>query len=499
MRNILNRLKLNSISSILYQILSVLIGLYIPRLILKKFGTEVNGLNYSISQMLAIVAYFDFGVGAVAQSLLYKPLLERNYGLISDIYFKIKSYFNKISIGLFFYTIFLCFYYSISKSNNFSWIYNTTFVLAISISLIGQYVYGISNQILLAADQKVYIYTFVNSLTIVINAILTYLLLQFDFSIQMVKLVTSLVFLIRPLYLHFYVKKNYYIKKELTHKEFMLPNQWSGLIQHLATSMISSLDSIVLTFLSTLSNISIYNVYTFPLNGVRILFESVCMGYKSYFGHLLANEEISLRKIQDKFTIFSYLSHGISIIFLSVAIPMLPNFIFLYTSGINDATYYQPVFSILIILSYYIMMSRIPYTTLINAAGHFKETQLHSIIELSINLVLSIFFVIRIGLIGVAIGTCAAVFCRILASIFYLKENIIYIDLRKEFKFFIVDSVTFFTFFILRKLFIVNVSNYFDWFFISTMYAVITCLFYLIWSLVLNYYPIKIIMEERKK
>ena len=54
------RLKWNNISILIYQILAVLVGLVLPRLILNEYGSQVNGLVYSISQMLSLVSYFDF-------------------------------------------------------------------------------------------------------------------------------------------------------------------------------------------------------------------------------------------------------------------------------------------------------------------------------------------------------------------------------------------------------------------------------------------------------
>lgn len=52
------RLKWNNISILVYQILAVLVGLVLPRLILNEYGSQVNGLAYSISQMLSVVSYF---------------------------------------------------------------------------------------------------------------------------------------------------------------------------------------------------------------------------------------------------------------------------------------------------------------------------------------------------------------------------------------------------------------------------------------------------------
>ena len=74
-----NKLRLNNVSTLLYQIISVVIGLFLPRLFLTAYGSDVNGLVSSITQMLSVITLLDFGVGAVVQSSLYKPLAQKDY------------------------------------------------------------------------------------------------------------------------------------------------------------------------------------------------------------------------------------------------------------------------------------------------------------------------------------------------------------------------------------------------------------------------------------
>lgn len=55
---------------------------------------------------------------------------------------------------------------------------------------------------------------------------------------------------------------------------------------------------------------------------------------------------------------------------------------------------------------------RLPYNTMVLAAGHYKETQLSAIIEAVLNIGISVIFVFRFGLYGVAIGTLVAMVYR---------------------------------------------------------------------------------------
>lgn len=419
----MKKLKINVVVTIIYQIVSVFVGLIIPRLILSAFGSDVNGLTYSINQMLSVITYFDFGVSAVAQAALYKPLEDNDIKKINSIYYAIKRYFNILALALIVYTGVLCFYYGYVNLNSFSPIFNITLVLSIALSLIAQYVWGINNQVLLAADQQIYIYTIINIICTILNAAFTYVLIYFNQSIQVVKLVSSIIFLLRPGFLQLYVKKHYIIYKRKNVVVGKLENQWSGLIQHIATTLTSSLDTIVLTLLSTLSNISIYNVYTFPLNGVRVLIDSLSGGYKSYFGHILINSDHDF--VLKKFKNFEILIHFFCTIFTAVALNLLVPFVMIYTRGVTDANYNNLLFAVFITLAYSIMTLKVPYTTIINAAGHFKQTQNYCIIEVILNAVISVTLVRPLGLMGVAIGTCVAVTYRIIASVSYLSKNIL--------------------------------------------------------------------------
>lgn len=65
---------------------------------------------------------------------------------------------------------------------------------------------------------------------------------------------------------------------------------------------------------------------------------------------------------------------------------------------------------------------RLPYNIMVLAAGHYKQTQWSAIIEATINVVVSILFVFYFGLVGVAIGTLAAMIYRTLYLAIYLKK-----------------------------------------------------------------------------
>ncbi|HFD4094897.1 TPA: sugar isomerase, partial [Enterococcus faecium] len=56
------RLKKNTIWALVFQITSIVCGMILLRLILTKYGSEVNGMISSINQFLQIISFLQLGV-----------------------------------------------------------------------------------------------------------------------------------------------------------------------------------------------------------------------------------------------------------------------------------------------------------------------------------------------------------------------------------------------------------------------------------------------------
>ena len=100
-------------------------------------------------------------------------------------------------------------------------------------------------------------------------------------------------------------------------------------------------------------------------------------------------------------------------------------FVSIYTAGVFDANYDQPVFAALLIGGSVAHCLLMPYSVTISAAGHYKETKVGAIGEVSINLLVSMLLVRSLGLIGVAIGTLLAMAFRLFYSVWYLSVAIL--------------------------------------------------------------------------
>lgn len=415
-------------------------GFILPRLILSTYGSDVNGLVNSITQFLGVISLLDLGVGAVVQSTLYKPLADNDNVSISKIYVSANRFFKKIAVILLVYALILMLVYPKFVVNKFDHIYTASLIFAVSISSFAQYYFGIVNSLLLSAHQRVYIQNTIQIITIIINTAACAVLINLGCSVQVVKLTTSLIFLLRPMYLSFYVKCHYDIDKKIKYTDELIKQKWNGMAQHFAAYVLNGTDNIVLTVFSTLANVSIYSVYNIVVMGVKNIITSMTNGFESLIGEMLAKKQFN--DLNNLFGHVEWLIHtGTILIFGCTGILIIP-FIKVYTNGITDVDYIQPIFAVIMTIANAAPCIRLPYNILILAAGHYKQTQHNYIIAMIINIVLSIATVKIWGLVGVAIGTFAAMVYQTVWMAWYDSKNIICWDFRKFLKQIGVDILT---------------------------------------------------------
>lgn len=451
----------NSIAPLIYQVTTIICGFILPRLILSHFGTEINGLVNSITQFLGVIAFLELGVGAVVQSSLYKPLADNDNITVSKVITSADKFFRRLGYILVIYVVVMLLYYPYLVKQSFSFTFTATLIVAISIRSFAQYFFGIVNRLLLLADQKAYIQYIAQTAAVITNTIGCYILIAFDCSVQIVYGLTSLIFLLQPLVIHLYIKKHYRLNRSIKYDVEPIKQKWNGVAQHIAAVILSSSDSIVLTSFSTLINVSIYTVYYLPMSGARLMIMSMINGIEALIGNLWAKQDLAeLRKV---FAWTEWSIHtGTTLIFTLTAILIVP-FVQVYTHGVNDANYMQPLFGVLLVAANSGHCLRLPYNIMILAAGHYKQTQHNYIIAAAMNIVIAIVCVMQFGLIGVALGTLASMVYQTVWMAWYNSKNFIQWPMRNFFKQMAVNAVSAVLIFIVTGYFNMTGVSYLGW------------------------------------
>lgn len=415
--------KLNVIFAFLLQIISIITGFILSKLILSCFGSQVNGLVSSINQFLGLISLLEGGLTAVIMSQLYKPIEENNIDSISSIISAAKKYFRQIGIIFFIYSILLSIVYPRVVKQDFVFFYVSSLILIMSLSTIIQYFFSLTYKIFLQANQKNYIVCIVIGVTQILNLCFAILCILYFPSIHLLKIFGSILFIFQPVIFHYFVKKYFSINKTIKSSTKILKNRWNGFFQNLTYFITMNTDVIVLTFFLSLSEVSVYSIYMLVINAIRQLITSTAGGFQSALGKDIARKDRD--KLRSDFDKFSLITSNVSIVFFCVTLLLIVPFIKIYTKEVFDVNYIRPSFATVIVIANLYFCIREPYRLVIISAGKFKETNFGAVTEACLNVFISVVLVSKFGLIGVAIGTLIATVYRYIYFLIYVKKNLL--------------------------------------------------------------------------
>lgn len=488
---------LTSFSSILLQLVTVVSGFVLPRMIISAFGSEVNGAVSSITQFLGYISLFEAGVGGVTRAALYKPIANKNYTEISGIANATQSFFRKLAYFFIVYVLILSILFKYISSTALSICFTATLVIIIAISTFIQYYFGMTYSIILQSDQCGYISNFIQIITVIVATIFSILLIKLGCGIHLVKLTCTGIYVFRPLCLRLIVKKKYNLDKKVPLNNDALKQRWNGLGQHIAYFIHNNVDIMVLTIFLGLKYVSVYNVYYMIVNGIRTLVVSLSGGSEAAFGDMIAKNEKTV--LDTRFRMIETLSSCVIVVFFTTTAIMLLDFIKLYTKGITDTNYIIPVFGILLVISEALHSVKQYYQVLVVAAGRYKETQIGAFVEAGLNILLSVVFVNFWGISGVVIATIIATFFRLIDYVIYLRKDIINRKISVFVKRFIVTFISAISV-ILACVFIpfFPINNYLAWVMKAFMVFIISTIITFLYNFIFYKNEIKRIFSNIK-
>ena len=414
---------INIITTLGLQVIAIVYGFIVPKIIITSFGSSVNGLVSSITQFLAYISLLESGIGPVIKASLYKPIANKNKKEISDVLKASEKFFKTISFIFIIYLLILAFVYPLIVSSEFGYFYTLSLVIIISIITFAEYYFGMTYKLYLQAEQKTYIISIIQIVTYILSIIIIVILAKLNCSIHLIKLISGFIFVLRPILQCIYVKKKYQINIMLADKNYHLKNKWDGLAQHIASVIHNNTDITILTIFTNLVEVSVYSVYYLVIKGINSLMQSFAGGIDASFGDMIAKKEYD--NLNRKFNIYEVFYFTIATIIYTCSIILIVPFVSVYTKKIVDANYIRPLFGTLLVLSEFLWAIRLPYSSITLAAGHFKETRKGAWIEAITNIVVSVILVFKYGIIGVVIGTLLAMLIRTVEFVYHTNKYIL--------------------------------------------------------------------------
>lgn len=449
----------NIVFSIILQLVTMVSGFVVTRIILVQFGSEVNGLVSSVNQFLNYVQLLEGGLTSVIMAALYKPLSAGESDKVNSVVKAAQNFFKKIGLIYLVYAVGVAFVYPLCKKVCFDYKYCVILILVLGMNLFVQYFFSLTYKILINADRRSYYVSLTQIIITVLNTISVIVCAKYFNDIIVIKFFSALIFFIQPIMFSLYVKKHYKLDLNVEPDKSAVKDRWNGFGINLAYFIHTNTDVVVLTIFSTFANVSIYGVYSMVIKAMKNLVMSISQAIVPSFGKTVA--EGDRQKMNNVFDIYELVMYAVSVVMFTCGIILITPFVLIFTNDVVDADYNQKWFGIILAQAEMVYCVRDSYVAAAYSAGHFKQISKYAYAEALINIVISVILVHKIGLIGIAIGTLISMIYRMIVHIYYVKKNILFRDYKKSVKAAVIFfGLEFLVYFVVTELFKFNINSY---------------------------------------
>lgn len=421
--SIAGKTSVNTVATVSLQVVTLLCGFLVPWLIIRYFGSEINGLVSSLTQFLSYINIVEGGVGAVVLSNLYRPLATGDLIKASAVVRTTEVFFKKLAIVFLVYELVLAIAYPLLVRTPFSWAYVSSLTLILGISTFVQYYFALTWRLFLQADKKMFVSVLAQGTAILLNLGLTFIAIAVLPEIHFVKLLSGLAFFVQPIILNHYMRHHYRLRDDVEPDPNLLKQRWDGFGINLAAMVHATTATIVLTFTASLEMVSVFSVYMLVANGLKSLITSISAGITPTIGHYYGKDDIAgCTRLFEKYELLMFYA---SFLCFTIAAFSITPFAMLYTSGTDNSIYYQPVLGYVLMLAECLFCIRDPYVNMAYTAGHFKQVSKYAYIEAALNVILSILLGLFWGINGVSVALLVSIAYRTLSQVLYLRKNIL--------------------------------------------------------------------------
>lgn len=424
-------------------IVQLALGFISRTVFIYTLGVTFLGVNGLYSNVLSILSLAELGIGSAMNYSLYKPVVTGDYEKILVLMNLYKRSYRVIALIVTVMGLLLLPFlnYIIKDPGNISIKDLTIYYLIFLFNTVSTYFVAYKFS-LVNANQKNYIQTNIQTITILITVIAQIIILVLFKDFLFYLLISAVIGLIQKIYVNMYLNKLYPYLLDKNVEEISLEEKSSFkknikalILQRIGSASVYQTDNIIISSfinVTTVGLISNYNLIITSVSGlISIIFNSMISG----FGNLIATENKEKQYFIFKLNRFLvFWLFGFTAIALQI---LLTPFIQLWIGKdmVIDSTVIY-----LIMINYYFVGHRTIIAHFYSAAGIFDEVKYIAIIQAVVNLVVSIVLVQKIGLEGVFIGTiCSGLVATFSApiivyrSIFnksaleYYKDSIIYL------------------------------------------------------------------------
>ena len=422
--NYSRKIESNFIINLISVIISIALGIIIPRLTLTSFGSEINGLVNSVSQVYAYFTLFEAGVAATTLQALYGTVAKNDRDATNAVLSATNRSYKRTGLLYFASVLLFAIVYPLILKTDVPHKTIRLIILVNGLGAVIQYFFQAKYFILLQAEGKNYIRVTLTMVTNLLRNIAKIVLMRLGFGIVLVQSISLFVTVIHMTYTSWYIKKHYdWIDLSVPPNYSALSQSKNSLVHQVSELVFNNTDILILTAFCGLKTVSVYSLYKLLFDMVKQFLDIVPGSVVFAMGQVFNTDKKKFGEIYEAFETY-YLTLLFSI--YTVARVFITPFLKLYTVGVNDISYIDRYLPTLFVLTYFLSGGRTAPSQPVGFAGHFKLTQWRAIAETAINLIVSLIAVQYLGIHGVLLGTVAAMLFRTNDLIIYSNRKVLH-------------------------------------------------------------------------
>lgn len=402
----------NSFVSVFTQIIIAFLGILVPRFVIDNYGSDINGLIGTITQIFTYVALMESGISAATQNTLYKPIVEKNEKDISAILSASNTYYHKVTKWYALVTCFIAVIFPLLINSTEGYFTILSIILIEGGSSVVGFWYIEKWRALLVADGKKYIEIWIDFGIKISTYILKIFLCILGWNVVILSLIGLILSILKAFVYKNYAQKKYgwiIIKDNKEYKK-ILKDRNAYVISDVAWTAFSSTDMIILSIMFTTSMASVYSIYNMIYSHIAIMLNAFYTSVVYALGQAFYTNKEKYILMHDCYE--SFFISLMSILMSCCSVLAIP-FVKLYTSGIDDINYIYYYLPIIMGCIQILSWDRYVSGNLVCVAGYAKDMQKYSIIEAVLNIILSIILGFLFGLYGITLATVLSLIFKV--------------------------------------------------------------------------------------
>lgn len=423
----------NTKVGIITQVLSLILSFVSRTVFIKILSEEYLGINGLFSNILSTLSFVELGFGTAIIYMMYKPVAEGNKERIKTLVSYYKKVYFIIGMAMLILGIMVIPFmdYIIKEPPNIPENLNLLYVLFLINTSIG-YFYSHKTAII-NAHQKNYIISIYNQIFKWLQLILQiiFLIITKDYILYLViqivcTLLNNIFLSIKANKMFPYIKEKNVEKISQEDKKNMNSKIKSLIFYKLNPSILNGSDNLILSAVVGVSEVGIYSNYYLITNYLSLFINQITNSLESSIGNL--NAASTKEKKEDifyKVLFLCFFIYGLSTVLLMA---LINDFINIW---IGEKYLFDNLVVFSIMLYVYVNGVNFACYSFRTTSGLFEKAKIIPLIEVILNIVISIVLAKYIGTAGVFFGTSIAKFLtffwsdpKLLYGNLFKKENI---------------------------------------------------------------------------